>query len=245
MVEIHYYTPYQFTLMSQDANWGKMFYYWGKDYHSKTDVTRNATWGEESDVDKYFRLMKTNFIDTGIPVIMGEYHAMKRRNLAGDDEALHLASVDYWHKYVTGSAVRHGMIPYYWDINMGLFNRSTGVILDQGILDAIMQGAGIRDTTHVSVDETNLIPNEIRLEQNYPNPFNPSTLIDYQIPSTALVFLRVFDILGKEVETLVNRFQNAGSYSVQFNASNRPNGVYFYRLDIGTSQNTKKLLLLK
>jgi len=63
MIEIHYYTPYQFTLMSADASWGKMFYYWGKGYHSTNDVTRNATWGEESDVERYFGLMKAKFID--------------------------------------------------------------------------------------------------------------------------------------------------------------------------------------
>jgi endoglucanase len=123
MVEIHYYTPYQFTLMNQDASWGKMFYYWGKDYYSKTDVARNATWGEENDVEKYFGLMKTKFVDKGIPIIMGEYHAMKRKNLTGDNLELHLASVEYWHKYVTSSATSHGLIPFYWDINMGLFNR--------------------------------------------------------------------------------------------------------------------------
>jgi hypothetical protein len=246
IVEIHYYTPYQFTLMSEDANWGKMFYYWGKDYHSKTDVTRNATWGEENDVEKYFGLMKAKFVDKGIPVIMGEYHAMKRKNLKGDNLKLHLASVEYWHKYVTGSAMRHGLIPYYWDINMGLFNRSTGAILDQGVLDAIMQGAGTGDTTDISVDKINLyIPYEFRLEQNYPNPFNPSTLIGYQLPASIFVTLKVFDALGKEVDTLVNKYQNAGNYSVQFNASNLPNGLYFYRLDTGIYHKTKKLLMLK
>jgi hypothetical protein len=75
IVEVHYYTPYQFCLMNEDANWGKMFYYWGKNYHSLTDVTRNATWGEESDVEKYFGWMKTKFVDKGIPVIIGEYGA--------------------------------------------------------------------------------------------------------------------------------------------------------------------------
>lgn len=72
MVEVHYYTPYQFCLMTQDASWGNMFYYWGSDCHSTTDVTRNATWGEESDVEYYFGLMKSKFVDQGIPVLIGE-----------------------------------------------------------------------------------------------------------------------------------------------------------------------------
>jgi endoglucanase len=240
IVEIHYYTPYQFTLMSEDANWGKMFYYWGQDYHSKTDVTRNATWGEESDVEKYFGLMKAKFVDKEIPVLLGEYHAMKRKNLTGDNLERHLASVDYWHQYVTGSAIRHGILPVYWDINMGLFNRSTGEVLDRGLLDATMDNG-----TSSEKGESSSIPSRFFLGQNYPNPFNPSTLIDYQLPASAFVTLKVFDILGKDIETLVNKHQNAGNYSVQFNADELPNGVYFYRLDAGAYHSTKKLLTLK
>jgi endoglucanase len=240
MVEIHYYTPYQFTLMTEDASWGKMFFYWGKDYHSKTDVNHNATWGEESDVEKYFGLMKTQFVDKGIPVIMGEYHAMKRINLMGDNLVLHLASVEYWHQYVTRSAIRHGIIPVYWDINMGLFNRSTGAIVDQGLVDAIMDKG-----TASEKDESSSIPSKFFLGQNYPNPFNPSTLIDYQLPASAFVTLKVFDILGKDIVTLVNIHQNAGNYTVQFSADELPNGVYFYRLDAGAYHSTKKLLTLK
>jgi hypothetical protein len=85
----------------------------------------------------------------------------------------------------------------------------------------------------------------INLYQNYPNPFNSSTIIGYQLPTKAFVVLKIFDDLGKEVETLVNERQNAGNHSVQFNASNLPNGVYFYRLDAGTYHDTKKLLILK
>jgi hypothetical protein len=128
---------------------------------------------------------------------------------------------------------------------MGLFNRSTGAILDRGILNEIMEGAGISNPTN-ALDETNLnIPIEYRLEQNYPNPFNPSTVIGYQLPASGFVTLKVFDVLGKEVDSLVSSYQNAGNYSVQFNAFHLPNGVYFYRLDTGPYHSTKKLLLLK
>ncbi|MFH1194099.1 MAG: cellulase family glycosylhydrolase [bacterium] len=244
IIEIHYYTPWQFCGLTQDANWGKMFYYWGKDYHSSTDVTRNATWGEESDVEKLFGYMKTKFIDKGIPVINGEYAAFRRKLNPPSDQALHDASIEYFHKYVVNSCVSKGIIPFYWDVNMGLFNRSTGAILDHGILNAIMEGA--ENATDISDDETNLeIPGKFRLEQNYPNPFNPSTVIGYQLPVSGFVSLKVFDILGREVDTLVNSYQNAGIYSVEFNASNLTNGVYFYRMDTGAYHNTKKLLVLK
>jgi len=83
------------------------------------------------------------------------------------------------------------------------------------------------------------------LSQNYPNPFNPSTLIRYQLSVSALVVLKVFDICGREIRTLVNERQNAGSHSVQFNASDLPSGVYFYKIEAGKYQDVKKLLLLK
>jgi hypothetical protein len=83
------------------------------------------------------------------------------------------------------------------------------------------------------------------LNQNYPNPFNPSTLISYQLPASVFVVLKVFDVLGCEVATLVNERQNAGEHYIQFNASNLSSGVYFYRLKAGDHHDTKKLLLLK
>ena len=83
------------------------------------------------------------------------------------------------------------------------------------------------------------------LAQNYPNPFNPTTVISYQLPANNLVTLKVYDILGRLVSTLVSDRQTAGAHSVTFNATNLSSGVYFYRLQAGTSIETKKLLLLK
>ena len=83
------------------------------------------------------------------------------------------------------------------------------------------------------------------LSQNFPNPFNPSTVIGYQLPVNTMVTLKIYDVLGRDVQTLVNERQTAGSYSVTFNAATLPSGVYFYRLEAGTYTATKKLLLLK
>jgi aryl-phospho-beta-D-glucosidase BglC (GH1 family) len=141
MAEVHYYTPYQFCLMGKDANWGKMFYYWGKGNHSATDTIRNASWGEETDVEKNFWKMKTQFVDKGIPVILGEFSAGKRRLRQPSDQALNHASVEYYYKYVVKSALSKGLIPICWDVPRGLFNRNTGALLDRGILNAIKQGA--------------------------------------------------------------------------------------------------------
>lgn len=147
MAEIHYYTPYQFCLMTEDASWGKMFYYWGESYHSSTDAGRNATWGEESTLDNLMAQMKTKFVDNGIPVILGEYAVVKRSSLAGENLDLHLASRIHFLKYLTRQAIAHGIIPFYWDAgNMedhasALFNRQNNTVFDQQALNAIMEGA--------------------------------------------------------------------------------------------------------
>jgi hypothetical protein len=91
------------------------------------------------------------------------------------------------------------------------------------------------------------VPTEFTLGQNYPNPFNPTTTIQYEIPvgTYGHTSLRVYDLLGREVEVLVNETKEAGSYSVQFNASNFASGVYFYRLQSGLFSAVKKLVLMK
>lgn len=83
------------------------------------------------------------------------------------------------------------------------------------------------------------------LSQNYPNPFNPITKISWQVPVSGWQSLKVYDVLGNEVATIVNEFRNSGSYDIEFNASNLTSGVYFYRLQAGSFVKTKKLVLLK
>ena len=83
------------------------------------------------------------------------------------------------------------------------------------------------------------------LSQNYPNPFNPSTVINYGIPKTSMVKITVFDILGREVGTLINDLQQPCSYSVKFDASNLASGVYMYKIQAGDFTDTKKMLLVK
>ncbi|MFA6980846.1 MAG: LamG-like jellyroll fold domain-containing protein [Ignavibacteriaceae bacterium] len=98
----------------------------------------------------------------------------------------------------------------------------------------------------VSVDEVkNTIPNEFALSQNYPNPFNPETRLSYQLPVTGKVSLKVFDILGREVATLVDEVKEAGTYQVSFNAKAFASGAYFYRFQSGDFVKIKKMVLLK
>jgi hypothetical protein len=102
-------------------------------------------------------------------------------------------------------------------------------------------GCGITGITQTN----NQIPNIYSLEQNYPNPFNPVTNIKFGIPQSGNVKLVVFDILGREVATLVNEFKTSGNYVVDFEASTFSSGVYFYRIESGNFTETKKMLLVK
>ena len=98
--------------------------------------------------------------------------------------------------------------------------------------------------TIVSVKDFS-VPTDFTLEQNYPNPFNPSTTIKYQIPELSFVTLKVYDVLGSKIITLVSEEKPFGNYEVEFNAATLPSGVYFYRLHSGSFVETKKMVLIK
>jgi len=197
-------------------------------------------------------LMKTKFVDKGIPVILGEYGAVKRMLTGNSDQELHLASRLYFYKYFVESAVNKGIIPFNWDTGpygnntMGIFDRNSGAVVDHRLLDSIMQGAGKRNSTSIN-DEVNLIsPNEIQLEQNYPNPFNSSTSITFTLPKSSKIVLRILDMLGCEIGTLVDGEDlGGGLYTVQYEPTNLPSGIYFCHLASGEFTSTKKMLLLK
>ena len=91
----------------------------------------------------------------------------------------------------------------------------------------------------------NVVKSGFRLEQNYPNPFNPSTLINYHVAQTAHVLLKIYDVLGNEVQTLVNEVKPRGEYHLTFNASGLPSGIYFYSLRAGNYSETKKMIFIK
>ena len=89
------------------------------------------------------------------------------------------------------------------------------------------------------------VPQYFTLYQNYPNPFNPSTKIKYSVPQSSKVVIKVFDILGNEIESLVNEEKPSGTYEITCYAENLPSGVYFYRLQAGSFVETKKMVLMK
>ena len=102
------------------------------------------------------------------------------------------------------------------------------------------------DTLVTSINELNpTIQNEYGLLHNYPNPFNPSTIINYSVKEAGLVKIKVYDILGSEVATLVNENKSAGNFAIEFNASNLPSGIYFYKISTDKFTEVKKMILLR
>ena len=101
----------------------------------------------------------------------------------------------------------------------------------------------------IKIKKQSAIPKEFKLSQNYPNPFNPLTKINYAIPKLKSgktnVTLKVYDILGRLVKTLVNEFKEAGFYTVQFDGTNLSSGVYFYKIEAGSFVQSKKMVLVK
>jgi len=192
IVEVHYYTPWNFCGLNGDASWGKMFYYWGKGNHSTTDVSRNATWGEESDMDKYLSLMKAKFVDKGIPVIIGEYGAFRRKLSPPSDQALHNASIKSYYRYFVKSAMSKGMITYCWDTG-GIFNFTTGKKIDKDVYNAIMLGAKDAITGAITLKDKAL--------ELFPNPF--TSTFNLRVDNMdEIVSISIFDMLGKQVETI-------------------------------------------
>ncbi|MBM4158723.1 MAG: T9SS type A sorting domain-containing protein, partial [Ignavibacteria bacterium] len=90
-----------------------------------------------------------------------------------------------------------------------------------------------------------VIPFEYKLSQNYPNPFNPVTKIQYSLPKAGFVTLKIYDILGREVRTLVNEYKNAGRYITEFDGSNLSSGIYFYKLEVNGFKDVKRMMLIK
>lgn len=144
MAEIHYYDPYQYTIMEKDESWGKVFWFWGQKYHQPGHA-RNATWGEEDWMMAQFDKMKKQFVDKGIPVIVGEYGAYPQEDkhyAAQQTEAekeIVAESRAYFYNCIHKFAKERGLIPFVWDTGE-LIRRADGSVTKQYMIDAIMDG---------------------------------------------------------------------------------------------------------
>lgn len=153
MIEVHYYSPPQFTGVWEGPNGDEPYYFWGAANHvpSGTYKKYNCTWGEEAYVREQFQMMKEAFVDKGYPVILGEYGANWREFSNNSIQKKHDASLWLFHKTINEEAIKRGIIPYVWDINnpnrygtggiMCIIDRSKPAVFDTNSLDGIMSGA--------------------------------------------------------------------------------------------------------
>ena len=125
-----------------------------------------------------------------------------------------------------------------------VFNSGSGWAVQNGFDLRLRPIMGLPNAV-VSVESTKQSPVKFALFNNYPNPFNPTTTIKYEIPKTVNVSLKVYDILGREVKTLINQEQKPGFYEIPFGNDELASGIYFYRLQAGNFIQTKKMILLK
>ena len=150
MVEVHYYDPWNFCGLEKDESWGKYAALWGTPYEKYAVgvlAGRASTWGKEDHVIAQFAKMKTNFVDKGYPVILGEYGVIRRTTYSGDALMHHLDSRAYYLRYVTEQAKNYGLIPFYWDdggignLAFGIIDRKTNRIADEKALNALIEGS--------------------------------------------------------------------------------------------------------
>jgi hypothetical protein len=140
-----------------------------------------------------------------------------------------------------------GIILTQTSISLGTGASVNGILLAQTAVT--LDANSVTKPSGTTGVETEFNPNEFTLSQNYPNPFNPTTTIEYFIPSDGFVSLKIFNTIGQEVSTLVNEHQSAGKYTMSFNSANAsiglPSGLYFYSLQSGDFNLTKKMILIK
>jgi len=189
--------------------------------------------------------MRTNLNSlaaTGLPIYVTEL------DIDGPTDAIQLQDYQrifpalYEHPGVQGITL-WGWRPGLWRNDQGAYiinqdgSERPALVWLRDYLDTVDVTVGVNDISNT--------PYEFRLDNNYPNPFNPTTNIQYSVASTSKVTLKIYDVLGNEIQTLVDDVKSPGQYTVKFNAQNLASGIYFYQINAGNFTATKKLMLLK
>jgi hypothetical protein len=142
----------------------------------------------------------------------------------------------WWYDYFTGDSIFVSNTQEQIALQPGEFHIYTTVKLPTPEVGILL---GLEDSEIADA------PTEYALQQNYPNPFNPTTTIRYSIINPDVVKIKIYDVLGREVRTLVNEFKQVGTYELQFSANGLASGIYLYRIESGSFVETKKMILLK
>ena len=183
---------------------------------------------------------------TGLPVYISEFDLGNLSNTGTPDDNQQLQLYQKVFPILWKSQAVKGIT--FWGYIEGKTWQTTAYLVraDGTARPALLWLAQYVQDNPTGISETaSKLPSNYKLDQNFPNPFNPTTTIRYNIIKTTKVTLRVFDILGREVQTLVNTVQAPGQYTVSFNAKGLSSGVYFYQINAGSFSATKKLILLK
>ena len=218
------------SLQFSDVNTGWVITnYWDPRTGGGSDIMKTSDGGENWS-SKYFGGWN------GLPVPRQVFFADNNYGWARSDNVI-LSSTnggDDWTEQLNNPFYELGMGSIYFvDNNTGWAVGANGLILKyQGV-------------TSIGEERINRIPSEYFLSNNFPNPFNPSTTIRYSIPQSTNVVIKIFDILGNEIETLVNKEKPSGTYEITWYAENLPSGIYFYQLNAGSILETKKMNLIK
>ena len=228
-------------------------------------VRRTARWISDNQQQPVWRYFLT-YKQSGILSTAGSYHGIELFYVfnnwenaplgtgllfTAQDDSMENNMLSYWVNFAaTGNPNGQGLTQWpqfvsntdpYLEINATPNGTQTGVRTDK--CDFWDQAAGF--ATGIQKNYNNSEPHNFRLFQNYPNPFNPNTVIRYEIPNETFVIVKLYDLLGREIKTLVDEDERAGIHSYNFDGSELPSGIYFYRITAGELSQTKKLLLLK
>ena len=193
-------------------------------------TNRGNTWFKSMQLPYRSRLRKIFFLNYNTGYAVGDTGLIVRTTNGGED----------WSVQNSGTRKKLNGV---W-----FLNKDTGFVVgDSGIVLKTFTG-GVMTSINST---TNEIPGNYFLSQNYPNPFNPVTHLEFEIPASRgesnleFVSLKVYDVLGNEIKTLVNEYKPAGSYSVTFDATNFPSGVYYYKIKTGSFVQVKKMILIR
>lgn len=203
MVEVHHYDPYQFCGMTEDADWGNVWYYW-YGHAPKRATKRTAPASQQTAIQTNFNNLKSKFVEKGYPVIIGEYGANARTlTTAQGNQQKHNESRQYWYNFTTEYAMEAGCVPFAWDINnpsMYLIDRNNLVVKDQYDVDGITEGVAAAQTDFNTI---------------YPEPSSTSGINSITAPQKAG---KVYNISGRIVKTNVKNFNDV----------DLPAGIYIY-----------------
>ncbi len=235
---------------------GKPIYFIGDDLaYSIINLSQDwaAVWTNLihlSGVNNYSQYYTVYITDTTHPVTNGSYGKVKDFDYSLD---IDFASATNTGEIVLGRTSDSDVLLAVEDSSARMVTQncltvqagSDSSVAERNILFKNAVAWLLKDLTGVSGNKHSQTAKEFSLSQNYPNPFNPTTSISFALPKASHVSLKIIDIIGREIATIVSEELPAGSYTRQWNAENMPSGIYFYRLQAGSYTQTKKLVLLK